>query len=64
MKVEITEINKISLKENEVLAIQVSERPSQASIDAIRKVFKQNGYDGKFLIMIGDVELTKITKEK
>lgn len=66
MQIEVKEINKISLNENELLFIKMPRSSTMARENAT-KVLLENlpkDWKGRVFIIKDDVELTKVTKEK
>ena len=66
MNVEIKEINKISLKEDEILFIKLPKCSTKGHIEAA-KVLAENlpeDWKGKVFIISGDIEFTKIMNDQ
>ena len=63
----IKEINKIELSENEFLVIKCGEEVTQYQLELMRNVFK-SFYNGEFkdriIVVSGDLEFTKISKDR
>ena len=64
MKTLIKEINKIELKKDELLVVELPISTSLAALDAFRRQFKEFTIDifkeGKIMIVRGDLKFTKI----
>jgi hypothetical protein len=66
MQVEIKEINKIALAEDEVLFIKLPSKISMKNREIVTRIFLDNlpkEWKGRVFIMDDNVELTKVTKE-
>jgi len=70
MNVEIKEINKINLKEDEILIMKFQRPQNEIGAENLDRVINvivktlPDSWKGRVLFMAGEVELTKITKEK
>jgi len=63
----VKEINVISLSDDEFLVIQCPSNTPSNTLEAIRRgfhSFMDGKYKGRIIILTGNIELTKVTKQE